>query len=139
MPVHVALGNRKLCIDDLGVLYELVITASVRWHALGLQLGVRPGELERIEHEYVDPRDRLREMLRCWLKQTSFPSMPDLVAALRKHSVEEIVLAQELEDFHLTYNGKANKNMVTSANLILGSLLTVLNHSFTKCVKYSSR
>ena len=92
-----------LCTDDLGKVFDCLSASSCRWLQLGLQLGVSPEELQKVDHQWKNPDKCLFETLMCWLKQTECaqPSLSALVTALKQESVGEKVLAQKLEQLDL--------------------------------------
>ena len=88
--------------DDLSHVLEEVVDISARWYQLGLQLGVKPGTLDRIRAQFSDPRDQLLEMLKTWLESDVNCSWKTLVEALRSRSVETRQLAEVLETKYCT-------------------------------------
>ena len=58
--------KRKLRID---VCLRLLLPIAKDWHTIGTLLKVPSSELEQIESDYLSCRDRVREMIKKWLKQ----------------------------------------------------------------------
>ena len=58
--------KRKLRID---VCLRLLLPIAKDWHTIGTLLKVPSPELEQIESDYLSCKDRVREMIKKWLKQ----------------------------------------------------------------------
>ena len=67
-----------------------------QWYRLGLQLKVRPEALDTIRVQFSDPRDQLLEVLKTWLTTSDNPSWKTLTDALRRQSVGQPSLADDL-------------------------------------------
>ena len=86
-------------MDDRPELHELVERVrTIRWHGLGIQLGLEDNALEGIKAECGNKIDECRTaMFREWLRTSSDCSRKQLLDALRTHSVSEIYVADEYE------------------------------------------
>ena len=79
-------------------LLELLDPITSKWHAFGIQLGVKPDKLQELETHKTSPvRDYMREMLECWLQKSTSATMQDILNALRKPVLGEMRLSKELE------------------------------------------
>ena len=84
---------------DLKDVQELLIGISHKWYDVGVQLNLESGVLKRIQRQYSNPADCLREMLEEWLKRVNpYPSWRALVQALTTHAVSERRLAEEINN-----------------------------------------
>ena len=63
-------------------LKDLVLLRVSDWYTVGLQLGVREADLDDIESNYSDIRERRRGMFKTWLRTTPNPSYAQLARAL---------------------------------------------------------
>ena len=80
---------------------DLVLDVSTKWFELGLQLGVKESELERIEHDHGqrDAQACLRKMLSVWLRMiTPHPSWERLLTSLSHPSVGDPALAEKIRE-----------------------------------------
>ena len=68
-----------------------------QWYSLGLQLKLSVGTLDMIGREFHNPRDRLLEMLKTWLRTAVNPSWKILTNALRSRNVGASLLADIYE------------------------------------------
>ena len=57
------------------------------WMKIGLQLGLKPDKLEKIDSERKECSDKLREMLVQWLRVEKHPTRMAIVKALESSSV----------------------------------------------------
>ena len=74
------------------------MSVTTKWWFIGTQLGVKISSLRRIEADYPRSNDRcFSEMIVEWIKTTRRPTWKQILAALRTRSVNEPVLANELE------------------------------------------
>ena len=87
----------ELSINDLGDVWEAVFDVCEKWYEIGLKLNVPDGLLQCIKKEHSDFKDRLREILREWLKMATERTWPILVQALRSRIVSEMDLASTIE------------------------------------------
>ena len=85
---------------DQGVLEEELFDVKKKWYNIGLQLKVSDTKLDEIDGVCGgDIEKGLRRMLQEWRKQIeTLPSWTDLVKALRCRTVNEQILAKNLED-----------------------------------------
>ena len=89
---------KQLGVDDLPVVVEKLNDTRVKWYEIGLQLGVSVGTLNAIKKDYNSTSDCLRETLMTWLKTSpSPPTWNDIVDVLRRSTVGEVRLAEDLE------------------------------------------
>ena len=73
--------KRKLRID---VCLRLLLPIAKDWHTIGTLLKVPSPELEQIESDYLSCRDRVREMIKKWLKQIKpYPTWKRLAEAVK--------------------------------------------------------
>ena len=87
-----------LTLGDLGEVYEKVYSARPRWYNFGLALELPSATLDSIRIKYhVDPSDCLREMLKTRLKFENKLMWREIIRALRKPTVGESKLADQLE------------------------------------------
>ena len=56
-------------IEDLTDVKSKILPVAARWRDIGLVLGISDSELETIEANKLDIKDRLTDMLRLWLKK----------------------------------------------------------------------
>ena len=82
---------------DLRELQEHVRTN--KWHPLGLQLGLKDGDLVAIRQQYSSVDDCRRAMFSVWLDTTPEASRRELVKALKTVSVAENFMAKQYEAF----------------------------------------
>ena len=99
------LSGNKLSSDDLGCIFEEVLDVSAQWYNLGLQLKLGTGTLDRIDAQFRDPRDRLRETLKTWLTTCDNTSWKVLTDALRSRSVGATRLTGQLEKKYCPVEG----------------------------------
>lgn len=106
--MHAGRREDKLYRDDLRHLFELLNEMSTKWWYLGIQLGISPPKLKKIEHQYSrDSSKCLSELLFLWLSEDGHgdcdpPTRSALVEALKKDSVGEHVLAKKVEELNLS-------------------------------------
>ena len=77
-------------------LKDLDLIEVVNWQGVGLQLGVRDYELQKIKLDYQRHDDRKRGMFRAWLHTCVNPNYHNLIKALE--AVGERKTAQQLRD-----------------------------------------
>ena len=84
---------------SLRVLLNELHSVRDSWYNIGLQLGIPHTELDCIRHEYENPLDLLREMLRKWLDIAinPRPSWKAVITALRSPIVDKKHVAEQLE------------------------------------------
>ena len=87
-----------LTLGDLSEVYEKVFSARPKWYNIGLALGLPLATLDSIRMKYrEDPSDCLREMLKVRLKLENPLMWREIIRALRKPTVGESKLADQLE------------------------------------------
>ena len=83
---------------DLDEVLEDLSPVAVKYKRIGLRLGVKCNEIEKIEKQYAkDPDECLYEVLRFRLKQIPALTRPDICNALMSQSVNEQRLARKLQ------------------------------------------
>ena len=83
---------------DLDEVLEDLSPVAVKYKRIGLRLGVKCNEIEKIEKQYSkDPDECLYEVLRFRLKQIPALTRPDIYKALMSQSVNEQRLARKLQ------------------------------------------
>ncbi len=97
-----AVADRELTQRDLGTLNNLLSDADLKWHALGLQLGISDGQLKAIEANYRMSGRCMSEVLSAWVKGIEHPTVGKLEAALRSKALKEIQCARELIEEYTT-------------------------------------
>ena len=90
----------ELRINDLGEVYEAVYEARSQAYDIGLQLKVAVDTLDSIDRRYDDHSDKLREVLKTWLRTAPKPTWQDLLDALRSRVVGQPRLASDIEAKH---------------------------------------
>ena len=87
-----------LTLGDLSEVYEKVYSARPKWYNFGLALELPLATLDSIRIKYhLDPSDCLREMLKTRLKIEHPLMWREIIRALRKPTVGESKLADQLE------------------------------------------
>ena len=96
------------------VLNELV-DVSDKWFNLGLNLKLGMGTLKRIQKQYPDLSEALREMLFHWLKKVDPPpTWEGLACALESRTVGEPRLAEQLRTKYCRTEGAAGQLLYIS-------------------------
>ena len=75
---------------------DLEVIELVNWQGVGLELGVKDYELQKIQLDYHHLDDQKREMFRAWLRTSVDPNYDDVIKALE--TVRERKAAQQLRD-----------------------------------------
>ena len=111
------LPRRVLNMDDRPNLSELQESVrTLKWHNLGLQLGLEDIALEGIRIRCgTDPDECRRAMFALWLRTSFKPTRKQLLEALRTTSVAEIYIADEYERSFQTHS-------MYKYNISIGSL-----------------
>ena len=86
-----------MTLNDLNSVYKKLIKAAGDWLDLGLDLGLDPGTLKNIEHDYHRNKDCLREMLAARLK-TGPITYSDICQSLRAPTVDRNDVAGAIEE-----------------------------------------
>ena len=86
--------------DNLKDVQDLVWDARTKWSNLGLELGIKIGDLEVIEQNCKsDVETCFKKMLLMWLRMVDpFPSWEGLISALGKSSVGRNDIAEKIRD-----------------------------------------
>ena len=109
--------DKTLVIDDLGNLQNDLHGISSKWHNLGVQLHIEPGDLDNIKTEVITQVECLREMLKIWLKQIDpYPTKIALVKALKRPVINEQRLAQQLQEKYTTDVATTSASDIQSAS-----------------------
>ena len=87
----------ELSINDLGEVHEAVCEARTQAYNIRLQLKVAVDTLESIDERYDDSSDKLREVLKTWLRTAPKPTWQVIVNALRSRVVGQPKLASDIE------------------------------------------
>ena len=73
---------------------------TIKWEALGLQLGLKNDELVAIRQQRLsDIADYRKEMFALWLQTKPNASRQQLLDALRTNSVAEVYMAEQYEKY----------------------------------------
>ena len=90
---------KPLTIDDLVLIQTKVWSARQKWYNIGLQLGVKPTELDCIRQNYPNTDDCFTEMLKVWLRDASIMNrtVKRLIMALQQETVGFGDVASSLE------------------------------------------
>lgn len=117
----------ELVSANLSKVLNLLVSASIKWFDLGLQLGLRESDLKVIEYDRGKDGAHvcLREMISLWLKMINpQPSWEGLVVALKKPSVQLIALAKKIKKECCTSDeeaeAKIEENSATSSSECTG-------------------
>ena len=90
-----------LTLGDLSEVYEKVYSVHLKWYNFGLALNLQSATLDAIRIKYrEDPRDCLREMIIARLKLENPLMWRGIIRALRKPTVGESKLADQLEGMY---------------------------------------
>ena len=92
----------ELSINDLGDVRAAVFNARNKWYDIGLALKVPVTTLDSTDSQFDNHSDKLREMLKVWLKTAAKPAWKDILDALKSPVVGEPTLASEIEAKHCT-------------------------------------
>ena len=85
-----------LTLDDLRVVRGLLYPFRRKWYDIGIELGLKVGELDNIRAAYSDHGECLTEMIKLWLKCSNpLPTWTALGVALRAEPVDEVKIAEE--------------------------------------------
>ena len=116
-----------LTLGDLSEVYEKVYSSRPKWYNFGLALELPPATLDSIGIKYrEDPSDCLREMIKARLKIENPLMWREIIRALRKPTVGESKLADQLEreyDPQEPLSAEVTSNQ--SESLLAFSLLSV--------------
>ena len=92
----------ELSINDLGVVWETVYEARAKAYEIGLILKVAVDTLDSNDKKHDDPSDKLREVLKTWLRTASKPTWQDILDALKSRVVGQPKLASDIEAKYCT-------------------------------------
>ena len=105
----------ELCINDLGVIHEALFEGRTKWYNIGLMVKVPVDTLDSIEDQFDDPSDKLRQMLKAWVKTGKKRTWQSLVDALGARTVGELKLSRDIERAHCSRadSGQVNRQIKT--------------------------
>ena len=89
--------SHKTEIPSLRELINELHEALPLWYDLGIQLGIRPSNLESIRVDHHTSGRCFIEMLQVWLKTSPQPTWEAIVEALKSPIVEDHILAAKIE------------------------------------------
>ena len=77
----------------------MIVKVAKRWHSLGIQLGLPPGLLDAIEHNYTRDCQRCcEEIFKEWLVRPELdPSWSMLIEVLKSEAVSQKNVSYELQ------------------------------------------
>ena len=109
----------ELSIDNLGVVRAAVFNACTKWYDIGLALEVPVTTLDSTDGQFDNHSEKLREMLKIWLKTAAKPAWRDILDALKSPVVGEPTLAFEIEAKHCTTaeTGQASEQRMPKVQL----------------------
>ena len=85
-----------LTIDDLREVRKLLYPIKRKWYDIGIELGLRIGELDNIQAANSDHGECLIMMIKVWLKSINpLPTWKALGDAIKEEPVHEVGLAGE--------------------------------------------
>ena len=85
-----------LTIDDLREVRALLYKVRRKWYDIGIELGLKVGELDNIKAASTDHGECLTEMLKVWLKSINpLPTWKAIRDALKAEPVYEVELAEK--------------------------------------------
>ena len=103
--------------EDVKVVQESLWEVRSKWRNLGIQLDMKPGDLEAIGERSSNPDDCFTDCILCWLKQGNPPpTWRAVIKALRSPTVGFQGLAEELEIEYLQCSSiaeSANNDEIT--------------------------
>ena len=93
-----------LTVDQLGVVRAELFEACTRWYDIGLALNVPVTTLDsiKLDGQFGNHSEKLRETLKVWLKTAAEPTWQDVVGVLKSRVVGEPKLASDIEAKHCT-------------------------------------
>lgn len=86
-------------MEEKPELHELMENANVgtKWYELGIQLKLDPNRLDEIDRSRLNISRKVSDIFHLWLNSKPRATRRELVAALKKRSVNSITLADEYE------------------------------------------
>ena len=113
----------ELSINDLVDVYDATFEARTKAYEIGLILRLPVDTLDSICTQFHDPGEKLRKVITAWLKNATKPTWPDIVNALRNHTVEHSKLASDIEAKHCptAETGQASGQMMQQSQLTTGT------------------
>ena len=93
-----------LTVDHLGNVREQLLEVCTKWYDIGLALKVPVNALDsiKLDGQFGNHSDKLRETLKIWLKTAAQPSWQDVVGVLKSPVVGEPKLASNIEAKYCT-------------------------------------
>ena len=91
-----------LTVDQLGVVRAELFEACTKWYDIGLALNVPVTTLDsiKLDGQFGNHSDKLREILKVWLKTAREPTWQDVVEVLKSRVIGEPKLASDIEAKH---------------------------------------
>ena len=91
-----------LTVDQLCVVRAELFEACTKWYDIGLALNVPVTTLDsiKLDGQFGNHSDKLRETLKVWLKIATKPTWQDVVGVLKSRVVGEPKLANDIEAKH---------------------------------------
>ncbi len=106
-----------ITMEDLPALMNLLVEIAFMWRFIGLQLHLTPGTLNSIAHSCITAEVCLMSMLTRWLDESGHTAMVSkLIAALQSRSVNQLRIAEEVQDFFHTKKGLSLINSLCDCN-----------------------
>ena len=117
------LSIRPLTIDDLALILSKVWNARQKWYYIGLQLGVKPNDLDCIRQTYPNIDDCFTEMLKIWLRDvnTVKRTVNQLIMALQQETVGFGDLAISLQSVEPSNPALEQPSLAAAVSNILDS------------------
>ena len=102
LPPSLPVSGMALTIKDLGDVHSAVFEACTKWYDIGLKLNVPVDTQDsiRIDSQFHNHGEKLREALKLWLKTDTEPTWQDIVDVLKSRVVGEPRLASKIEAKH---------------------------------------
>ena len=95
-------SGTELSINNLHEVRAAVFNARAKWYDIGLALEVPVTTLDSINGQFDNHSDKLREMLKVWLKTATKPAWKDILDALKSPVIGEPTLASKIVAKHCT-------------------------------------
>ena len=90
---------------SLKVLLNALHPVRAKWYYIGLELDILHTDLENFKKIHLDPLDLMCDVLNHWLK-IARPSWEAVVTALRSLTVNEWIVAEQLESKYCTEHNR---------------------------------
>ena len=93
--------NKLLTEEDAREILEELIPAQNESYMLGITLNLPVSQVNSIQYEFRDSKQRLLQTIIAFLRQESKPTWSVIVAALRSLAVNQQALANRVEKAHV--------------------------------------